>query len=382
MNRNASRWIIGFAGAVAMHATVLGMVPWPKDVALSERSAGEDADVWGAPSNTIMMELATVETVAGATENTAEVTEPNEADTAEQPDSAEQPDAVETQRLAAVAPEMIQPTDTPKPIEEVEPPRPAAVEPRPAEVEAREVAPLAPVAAGGELQAVEPTPSENTEPQEIAAVEPAEIAEAEPTEVAAVDPATPVDPVTPPVTEAEPTELVPIPQTKPDVVEVEPEPIKKIEPKKERKTAPPKPAKAKTARAKQPSPDKAPAGTASKSAAAASGQARGTRGVREAEAGQADRSNYAGRILAHLQRHKHFPDAAARSRMSGTVTLTFAISANGHLRSVKLRRGSGYEVLDDAALSTVRRAEPFPPIPSDLGQTAMTFTVPLRYKRQ
>lgn len=47
--------------------------------------------------------------------------------------------------------------------------------------------------------------------------------------------------------------------------------------------------------------------------------------------------------------------------------------------SAALARGSGAAVLDQAALSMVRRASPFPPFPPGLGRSKMVFAAPVRF---
>lgn len=323
MKANLPRWTIAFAGAVALHGAVLAMVPWSKSVALSERSAGEESDIWGSPTNTVVMELATVEQVSG------EETE--------------------------VAEEVQEATTT----EEVEPTEVAEAEPVVHEPQVAEVQP--------ELTEAEPeTPVETAE---AAPDEPVE----EPKEVAEVDPESPMEPVKD-ITEAK---VVAVPQPKP-VKHVEPKP----EPKKVAEAAPEKPKKKKVDQAQKSTKNQVARGNSQVSVSAASGVAQGNRGLRKADAGWADRSNYAGKIVAHLQRYKSYPREAANKRLTGIATLTFSISADGRVKSVKLQGSSGASILDQAALATVQRASPFPAIPAEAGVSTMTFTVPLRYRQQ
>ena len=358
MTRTSARWAAGLIGALLLHVAVLGMVPWSREEALSERSAGEEADVWGAPTSTILMELVTVESVAG---ETPEATE------------AEPTEVVEN----ATSPE-VEPVET----SEAEPVETSEAEP----VEAQEVAAIEP----REVQEVEPVEAKPVQAREA---EPAPRQESQ--VVAAVDPISPLEPVS---EEAQAVEAeVPTPAPSPKPKQAQEKPVtpekpkvakttpKKPEPERRSKQAP-KPAKEKApqeqaARTRTASRTEADAGNAKRSASAASGVAKGNRGTRQANPGWSNRSNYAGRILAHLQRHKHYPEDAARRGLTGVATLTFSIAANGQLKSVRLRGSSGIASLDEAAIATVRRASPFPPIPAEAQVSAMTFTVPLRYKR-
>ena len=59
----------------------------------------------------------------------------------------------------------------------------------------------------------------------------------------------------------------------------------------------------------------------------------------------------------------NFPNEARRRGMSGNPVLEVAISADGSLDQVVVRRSSGHRELDNAALGIVRLASPFDPFP-------------------
>jgi periplasmic protein TonB len=62
----------------------------------------------------------------------------------------------------------------------------------------------------------------------------------------------------------------------------------------------------------------------------------------------------------------NFPNEARRRSLSGNPVLEVAISANGSLQQVLVRRSSGYSELDHAAMNIVRLASPFDPFPSSM----------------
>jgi len=65
-------------------------------------------------------------------------------------------------------------------------------------------------------------------------------------------------------------------------------------------------------------------------------------------------------IRTHLERYKYYPPSARRRGISGEVEVAFELNRDGQATMLKILTGSGYGVLDEAALETVRRAEPFP----------------------
>src|SRR5690606_6213940 len=99
------------------------------------------------------------------------------------------------------------------------------------------------------------------------------------------------------------------------------------------------------------------------------------------EAGNAAVSNYPGKIVAKLRRALRYPAAAKRQRMRGEVHVAFTVAGSGSVSSVRVVRGSGFPVLDQAAAEAVRRAAPFPPIPAGAARSSWPFTVPLAFTR-
>lgn len=53
---------------------------------------------------------------------------------------------------------------------------------------------------------------------------------------------------------------------------------------------------------------------------------------------------------------KVYPKSAIRMGIEGLVVLDVEVGADGRARQVRVRRSSGYDVLDDAAASMVREA--------------------------
>lgn len=98
-------------------------------------------------------------------------------------------------------------------------------------------------------------------------------------------------------------------------------------------------------------------------------------------AGNAAVSNYPGKVVAKLRRALRYPSEARSRRLNGVVQVRFVVGSSGDVGSVGLAASSGSPILDDAALATVNRAAPFPPIPEGAGRRSWTFTVPLAFVR-
>ncbi len=95
-------------------------------------------------------------------------------------------------------------------------------------------------------------------------------------------------------------------------------------------------------------------------------------------------SDYGNRVLKEFYRAAFYPATAFEAHQAGTVSLCLKIGRNGHLRNALIRRGSGFPVLDGAALFTFGVAEAnelLPRMPDDLapGADPVWFAVDINY---
>lgn len=59
----------------------------------------------------------------------------------------------------------------------------------------------------------------------------------------------------------------------------------------------------------------------------------------------------------------NYPDEARRRNLQGQLVLTVAVRRDGSVESIDVVQPSGHPILDEAAIRTVRLAEPFAPLP-------------------
>lgn len=109
--------------------------------------------------------------------------------------------------------------------------------------------------------------------------------------------------------------------------------------------------------------------------------ATGKAGSRSSASGNAAVTNYPGKIVSKLRRALRYPAQAKSQNLRGEVQVSFTVSAGGSVGGVRVVRSSGSPLLDRAAVETVRRAAPFPPIPEGAGRSSWPFTVPLAFMR-
>jgi periplasmic protein TonB len=86
-------------------------------------------------------------------------------------------------------------------------------------------------------------------------------------------------------------------------------------------------------------------------------------------------SAYQSEMYAALERYKVKP----HSNRIGEVLLEITIAPSGKLISGAVLKSSGVPELDRAALDSLQRAAPFPPIPPDISAGPYTVTVPFQY---
>ena len=97
------------------------------------------------------------------------------------------------------------------------------------------------------------------------------------------------------------------------------------------------------------------------------------------ETGRQALSSYQAKVAAHLRRHRAFPADARRTGARGTAVVRFTVNRSGRVVGASLARSSGNSVLDNAAIAMVRRASPFPAMPSSVGGNSVTVSAPLRF---
>ena len=83
-------------------------------------------------------------------------------------------------------------------------------------------------------------------------------------------------------------------------------------------------------------------------------------------------------LVAHLDKHKHYP--ADRSQKTAEILVRFALDRLGHVLSVNIVKGSGDSAFDEAALTMVRKSDPVPPPPPLVADEGLNFTLPVIFR--
>ncbi len=95
-------------------------------------------------------------------------------------------------------------------------------------------------------------------------------------------------------------------------------------------------------------------------------------------AAQAAKLTWQKALMAHLNRSKRYP--AGAPRRSVEVTIAFTLDQHGHVVNSNIKRSSGDQVFDGAALAMMKRADPVPAPPQVMANQSLSFDVPVIFR--
>lgn len=100
----------------------------------------------------------------------------------------------------------------------------------------------------------------------------------------------------------------------------------------------------------------------------------GSAEVREAENAESyfDKSANYSLILEKIEAARWYPRVARKRGIEGVTVVKFRIAPDGNVMDIIIDQASGFSILDNAAIKTIRRAAPFPRFDSLL-KVAVTF---------
>jgi len=84
-------------------------------------------------------------------------------------------------------------------------------------------------------------------------------------------------------------------------------------------------------------------------------------------------------LRSRISASKEYPVAAQRMGLTGSVTVSFVVGPDSYFHQVAVKRSSGHEVLDRAALSAVSKLSGEVLRPAELGVTDLKTSIVLRY---
>ncbi|MCZ6168797.1 energy transducer TonB [Campylobacter ureolyticus] len=97
--------------------------------------------------------------------------------------------------------------------------------------------------------------------------------------------------------------------------------------------------------------------------------------------GKSKNSNWQGLVMAHLNKFKKYPKNSLINEEEGKVVLRVEIDKNGNVLSLKMRKSSKFESLNNETLKLFKYASPLPKPPIDLmkGKSSIILNMPIEY---
>ncbi len=86
----------------------------------------------------------------------------------------------------------------------------------------------------------------------------------------------------------------------------------------------------------------------------------------------------AGPLLQRIEALKRYPATARLQRLEGRVVVRIVVQEDGDITSATIAKSSGHDLLDQAALETIRQASPLT-LSQPLGKSSVTMQIPLGY---
>ena len=90
--------------------------------------------------------------------------------------------------------------------------------------------------------------------------------------------------------------------------------------------------------------------------------------------------SYSSLLANAIAKYKQYPKIAQMRGWQGTVIADLEIDSKGSVMSVKIKKSSTYEILDNEALEMIKKASPFPPPPENLRGKNFNVLVPISFK--
>jgi len=85
-------------------------------------------------------------------------------------------------------------------------------------------------------------------------------------------------------------------------------------------------------------------------------------------------------IKQKIEENKKYPLLARNKGIEGKVWVKFEILKNGKVKDIKVVKSSHHQILDKAAIESIKKANPFPPFPEGLKEGSLVINICLRFE--
>jgi protein TonB len=91
------------------------------------------------------------------------------------------------------------------------------------------------------------------------------------------------------------------------------------------------------------------------------------------------RNDYLSRVARQIAQYRVYPASASSSNQGGRVVMRVTVARDGRVLDVRVGTSSGWPAIDAAELETIRKAAPFPPLPSEMPGDPVVLVLPVTY---
>lgn len=91
---------------------------------------------------------------------------------------------------------------------------------------------------------------------------------------------------------------------------------------------------------------------------------------------------YMDRVKHQIARNREYPRSAKKKGIEGKVSVGFTIKADGGLKETKIIHSSGHQILDETAVTTIEKSDPFPVFPKEIINDEIDMTLTIAYRLQ
>jgi protein TonB len=91
------------------------------------------------------------------------------------------------------------------------------------------------------------------------------------------------------------------------------------------------------------------------------------------------RNDYLSRVARQIAQYRVYPASASSNHQGGRVVMRVIVARDGQVLDVRVGTSSGWPAIDAAELETIRKAAPFPPLPSEMPGDPVVLVLPVTY---
>ncbi len=89
---------------------------------------------------------------------------------------------------------------------------------------------------------------------------------------------------------------------------------------------------------------------------------------------------YQDMVKQKIESCRRYPSWAKKQGFEGVSYITFTLLSSGMIQGIKIIHSSGFDILDEEAVSTVKRASPFKPIPEKFNCSSLIMEVAIVFQ--